>query len=72
MKVAEAKRNIDRAVEACELLNLAERRDLPRWIADLVVDLAAHLGVDVGVPRTPVDAHDQLLTLAAGLPRGRR
>lgn len=72
VKVAEAKRNIDRAVEACELLNLVDRRDLPRWIADLVVDLAAHLGADVAVPRTPVDAHDRLMNLAAELPRGRR
>lgn len=49
-------RSIDRAAQACELLHLAGREEVPRWIADLVVDLAARLGLDVPIPETPMEA----------------
>lgn len=36
------------------------RQEVPRWIADLVVDLAARLGLDLQIPQTPMEGHEDL------------
>ncbi len=56
-------RLIDQAVECCEESNLREQLDVPRWIADLVVQLQAAAGEELLVPRDTIVAHGQLLDL---------
>jgi hypothetical protein len=56
-------RLIDLAVERCEERNLREQLELPRWIADLVVQLQATAGEDLVVPGDTLAAHGQLLDL---------
>jgi hypothetical protein len=56
-------RLIDHAVERCEEGNLRERLEVPRLIADLVVQLQAAAGEELGVPRDTIAAHGQLLDL---------
>jgi hypothetical protein len=43
-------RLIDLAVERCEEGNMREHLEVPRWIADLVVQLQAAAGEDLVVP----------------------
>jgi hypothetical protein len=64
--------HIDGAVEACEQLNLAERNRLPRWIRQLVVELARYLDVDLTTPKTPAEAHNALMDLAERLQHARQ
>ncbi len=56
-------RVINLAVESCEESNLSEQLEVPRWIADLVVQLQASTGEELLVPRDTVEAHGQLLDL---------
>ncbi len=56
-------RLIDHAVECCEEGNLRERLEVPRSIADLVVQLQAAAGEELVVPRDTIAAHGQLLDL---------
>ena len=56
-------RLIDHAVERCEEGNLREQLEVPRWIADLVVQLQAAGGEELVVPRDTIAAHGQLLDL---------
>lgn len=59
-------RYIDIAVDHCELFNLREQLDVPRWIADLVVHLEAAAGEELQVPRDAIEAHGRLLDLRRG------
>ena len=54
-------RLIDHAVERCEEGNLQEQLEVPRWIADLVVQLQAAAGEELVVPTDTIAAHGQLL-----------
>jgi hypothetical protein len=56
-------RLIDHAVERCEEGNLRERLEVPRSIADLVLQLRAAAGEELVVPRDTIAAHGQLLDL---------
>ena len=56
-------RLIDHAVERCEEGNLQEQLEVPRWIADLVVQLQAAAGEELVVPPDTIAAHGQLLDL---------
>ena len=56
-------RLIDHAVERCEEGNLQEQLEVPRWIADLVVQLQAVAGEELVVPPDSIAAHGQLLDL---------
>ena len=60
-------RLIELAIERCEQGNLQERMELPRWIADLVVDLEAAAGEDLRVPKDTIEAHGRLLDLREAL-----
>lgn len=70
--IRQLRQDIDGAVEACEQLNLAERNQLPRWIRQLVVELATGLDVDLTTPKTPAEAHNALMDLAERLQHARR
>ena len=59
---------IDHAVEACELLNLAKREAMPRWIQDVVAELAAIANVECDLPHTPTEAPGLLMDLMEALP----
>jgi hypothetical protein len=54
-------RLIDSAVERCEEGNLRDRLEVPRWVAEVVVQLQAAAGEDLLIPRDTVTAHGQLL-----------
>ena len=56
-------RLIDHAVERGEEGNLREQLAVPRWIADLVVQLQAAGGEEPVVPRDTIAPHGQLLDL---------
>jgi hypothetical protein len=56
-------RLIDLAVERCEERNLREQLAVPRWIADLVVQLQAAAGEELAVPADTIATHGQLLDL---------
>ena len=59
-------RLIDMAVERCEERNLRERLEVPRCVAELVVQLQAGARRPLSVPRDTITAHGQLLDLREG------
>jgi hypothetical protein len=56
-------RLIDLALDRCEQGNLRDRLELPRWVADLLVNLEAAAGEALRIPKDTVEAHGQLLDL---------
>jgi hypothetical protein len=56
---------IDKALDACEEINLTKPGPAPRWVLDLVADLQAGIGSLLWVPTNTVEAHAELLDLQA-------
>jgi hypothetical protein len=56
-------RLLDLAVERCEEGNLREHLAVPRWVADLVVQLQAAADDELRIPTNTIVAHGELLDL---------
>jgi hypothetical protein len=54
-------RLMDLAVARCEEANLREQLEVPRWVADLLVQLQAAAGEQPRIPSDTIEAHGWLL-----------